>query len=83
MSIAAEQGIDADEFRNAYNSFFVNMRVRRAEEMGQRFGIDGVPAIIVNGKYRVSASLAGGYDEMVEVAKVLAARENKATMASN
>jgi hypothetical protein len=38
--------------------------------------------VIVNGKYRVSASLAGGYEQMVQVADALAAREHKATLAA-
>jgi thiol:disulfide interchange protein DsbA len=67
VAFAAEQGIDADEFRKAYNSFFVNMKVRRAEEMGKRYGVDGVPAVIVNGKYRTSPSQTGSQDAMFQV----------------
>jgi thiol:disulfide interchange protein DsbA len=49
------------------NSFYVNMRVRRAQEMGKRFGVDGVPAVIVNGKYRTSPSQTGSREKMVQV----------------
>jgi len=67
VAFAAEQGIDADEFRKAYNSFFVNMKVRRAEEMGKRYGVDGVPTFIVNGKYRTSPSQTGSQEAMFQV----------------
>jgi len=67
VAFAEEQGIDGDAFRKAYNSFFVDMRVRRSKEMLKRYGVDGVPTVIVNGKYRTSPSQTGSQDKMVEV----------------
>jgi thiol:disulfide interchange protein DsbA len=67
VAFAVEQGIDGEEFRNAYNSFFVNAKVRRAAEMGRRFGVDGVPAAVINGKYRTSPSQTGSKETFVEV----------------
>lgn len=67
VAFAEDQGIDGAEFRKNFNSFFVNMKVRRAQEMGKRFGIDGVPSVIVNGKYRTSPSQTGSRDKMVKV----------------
>jgi protein dithiol oxidoreductase (disulfide-forming) len=64
---AAEQGIDRDKFLEAYDSFFVNMKVRRSVEMGRRYGLEGVPAVIVNGKYRTSATQTGGNAKLIEV----------------
>ncbi len=66
VAFAEEQGIDGEEFRKTFNSFAVDMRVRRAEEMGKRYGVDGVPAVIVNGKYRTSPSQTGSRDTMLE-----------------
>lgn len=54
-----ENGVKDDDFRKAYRSFAVEGKIRRAQEMGQRYGVKGVPTMIVNGKYRVSASLSG------------------------
>jgi len=71
VAFAEEQGIDGDRFRNAYDSFFVNMRVHRAEDMVKRYGVDGVPTIIVNGKYRTSPSQTGGREEMFRVVDYL------------
>lgn len=71
VALAEAQGIDGKEFRDAYNSFFVNMRVRRAQEMGRRLGIDSVPTVIVNGKYHTSPSQAGSRKRMVQVINYL------------
>ncbi len=67
VAFAEEQGIDGEEFRAAYNSFYTNMKVRRATEMGRRYGIDGVPAVVVNGKYRTSPSQTGSREGLVKV----------------
>jgi thiol:disulfide interchange protein DsbA len=77
VEFAGEQGIDGAEFRKAFNSFFVNMRVRRAQEMGRRFGIDGVPSVIVNGKFRTSPSQTGSRQQMIKVIDHLIAAESR------
>ncbi|MGH8571416.1 MAG: thiol:disulfide interchange protein DsbA/DsbL, partial [Gammaproteobacteria bacterium] len=41
-------------------------------------GIDGVPAVVVNGKYLTSASMAGSYDAVLTVVDFLVAREREA-----
>ncbi len=75
---AAAQGLDPDAFKEAYGSFFVDMQVRKATELGQSFGVDGVPAIVVNGKYRTSATQAGGNDQLMAVVAFLIEKESEA-----
>lgn len=75
VKFAGEIGIDPEQFRAAYESFYVETRVRKAEEMGRRYGIDGVPALIINGKYRTSPSQAGGQDQMLQVLNTLVGQE--------
>ncbi len=75
MKFAEEIGIDPKEFRDAYQSFSVETRLRKAQDMSRRYGIDGVPAIVVNGKYRTSPSQTGGTDRFVEVLNELVAQE--------
>lgn len=77
------QGVDGDAFDKTFDSFAVETMLRKSQVMQGRYGVRGTPTVIVNGKYRVSASLAGGYEQMVQVTEVLAAREHKAAMASN
>ena len=71
VGFAAEAGLDADAFRNAYRSPEVQTRVEQARALTQRFGIDGVPALIVNGKYRTSLRLAGDHRTMSDTAAQL------------
>jgi len=76
-------GVEAGAFDATFDSFAVETMVSKSKVMQGRYGVRGTPSVIVAGKYRVSASLAGGYDEMAQVAEALAAREHKAKMASN
>ncbi len=55
----ATQGVDHKEFLDAYNSFSVDSLSRQAAIMTKRYGITGVPSIIVDGRYLVSASHVG------------------------
>lgn len=71
-----EQGVNKEEFTKTYNSFAVETRVGRAKMMVGRYGVDGVPSVIVNGKYRVSARTAGGNAEMLKVIDYLVAKES-------
>ncbi|MBK1681741.1 twin-arginine translocation pathway signal protein [Rhodocyclus tenuis] len=49
----AGQGVDMRKFADAFGSFGVAAKVRRADQMVQTYRIDGVPALTVDGKYRV------------------------------
>jgi thiol:disulfide interchange protein DsbA len=75
VEFAGEIGMDRKEFRAAYNSFAVDAKVRKATELNARYGIDGVPAVIVNGKYRTSPQQAGSQDRFVDVLNTLVAVE--------
>lgn len=50
-----EQGVSAADFRKVYKSFGVQTKVQQAGVRVRSYRITGVPAIIVNGKYRVKA----------------------------
>ena len=67
----ASQGVDRNAFIDAYNSFSVDSLSRQAQIMTKRYGITGVPSIIVDGRYLVSSSLAGGHEEMFKVVNYL------------
>lgn len=71
----AEYGVDAETFRKTFRSFAVQTQVNRAAELTRRYRISGVPAVIVNGRYRVSTSQAGSFDRMLRIVDELAAEE--------
>jgi thiol:disulfide interchange protein DsbA len=60
----------------------VQARLRQAMTLTQRYGIDGVPAIVVNGKYRTSGSLTGSYPNLIKVMESLVDQEHKAMPAA-
>ncbi len=47
------QGVDALKFGDAWKSFNVNSKTKRADQMARNFRIQGVPAIAVDGRYLV------------------------------
>jgi thiol:disulfide interchange protein DsbA len=66
-----EQGFSAQDVLDTYESFAVNTKLKYARTMTANYGIQGVPAIIVDGKYRTSVSLAGDADTLFEVINFL------------
>ena len=63
----AENGVSAEDFKNTFNSFAVYSKVRRAEDLTRRYGISGVPAMVVNGRYRTDGPMANGHAGMLRV----------------
>ena len=74
----AKHGVDAAAFNSAFNSFAVNAKLKRAEELVTRYGVQGTPTIVVNGKFVVAGDRAGGFDQWFAIVDDLAAREHAA-----
>jgi len=55
----------------------VDAKLRQAESTGPRYGISGVPALIVNGKYKVTAQSAKSQANMLTVVNQLIAQESQ------
>lgn len=72
----AAHGVTAADFRNAYNSFLVDSKMRLGQEEGPRYGINGVPAMVVNGKYLVTGSTADSHEKMLAVIDQLIKQES-------
>ena len=49
----AEHGVNQDVFRKAYQSFQTETQLRRGNQLAQRHGVRGVPAVIVGGQYDI------------------------------
>lgn len=73
----AEQGVDREKFIGQYNSFAVDSMVRKAKKQQTIYKVQGVPAVIVNGKYATSGSMSGSYDNLVKILDHLIALESK------
>ena len=74
----AELGIDRAKFEKTYGSFAVNTKMNQGESKVRGYQVDGVPSLVVNGKYRVTAAMAGGQKQMLDVVNYLVAQEQKA-----
>ena len=71
----ATQGVDKDAFLKTYNSFGVKGQVANAKRLGMAYQISGVPAMVVNGKYRFDIGSSGGPEQTLDVADQLIAKE--------
>ncbi|MDO9105678.1 MAG: thiol:disulfide interchange protein DsbA/DsbL [Methylovulum sp.] len=69
-------GVAEAQFHEAFNSFAVDSKMRQAPVMASRYGITGVPAIIINGKYVTNGPLAGTHEKMIEVMNSLIKQES-------
>jgi len=77
QKVFAEHGVSAEDFNRVFRSFAVEAKIRRAKDMTQRYGINGVPSLIVNGKYRTGAKLAGGNANIFRVVDFLVEQESQ------
>lgn len=60
LAWAQANGIDANAFRTAYNSFGVHANLEHAQEITDRYHVQGVPLVVVAGKYSTDVGMAGG-----------------------
>ncbi len=74
----ADHDVDRDEFLDSYNSFGVNARMQQAQSKIRGARVTGTPTMLVNGKYTVSASMAGSLEAMLEVVDYLVEKEHAA-----
>lgn len=82
QTLFAEHGVSQKAFDDAWFSFPVQSKLKRAISLTQRYQIKGVPSLVVNGKYWTSASIASssdptvsGYDSMLKVVDELITHE--------
>ncbi len=57
---AKQNGIDAQQFEQAWMSFSVQSQMKRANTLMQAHRIDSVPQLSVNGRYVTSPAMVGG-----------------------
>lgn len=78
QALFVAQGVSEQDFKNTFNSFAVSVKVNNAKLMTKRYAITGVPAIIVNGKYNTSGTLAGSNENIIKVVDYLVEQERQA-----
>ncbi|HJV69421.1 thiol:disulfide interchange protein DsbA/DsbL [Ideonella sp.] len=76
-AFVASLGVDGAKFAETMKSFSVIGKVRQARQLADAYAIDGVPTLGVQGRWRTSASMAGGVDKTFVVADYLIAQARK------
>ena len=66
-----EHGADVEKFKQTAGSFEVESKLARSRSLVPKFGVDGTPTIIIDGKYRITAASAGGYPQLVSLVDTL------------
>lgn len=65
------QGVSKEEFSGAYNSFGVKSNMTRAEQATRNYQVQGVPYLVVDGKYAVTTT-KGHEAQLAVVDKLIA-----------
>jgi thiol:disulfide interchange protein DsbA len=77
MAFFAEHGVSNEDFQRTFNSFSVRNKTNQAKILTDRYGISGVPAIIVNGKYRTDGTSAETLENALAAVDYLVKEEAK------
>ncbi len=72
-----KQGVDVAKFKEAYNSFSVSNQVRKAAQLQEAYGVEGVPSMGVAGRYYTDGTMAGSMTGVLQAVDYLAAQARK------
>lgn len=61
-------GVSREEFEDTFDSFGINSAITRGDSRQRAYGIRGTPELIVDGKYRITGTMAGSHAGMLQVA---------------
>ena len=77
INFVVKNGVDRVALLKEYNSFAVDGMVRKAKKKQKAYKIEGVPSVVVNGKYLTSGSMSGSYDNLIKIMNHLVAQESQ------
>ena len=75
LAFAKAHGISEADFTGAWNSFTVQTSMQKADELVHRYHVDGVPLLVINGKYVTDVNMAGSQANVMTIVSDLAASE--------
>ena len=75
LAFAKAHGISEADFTGAWNSFTVQTSMQKADELVHRYHVDGVPLLVINGKYVTDVNMAGSQANVMSIVSDLAASE--------
>jgi thiol:disulfide interchange protein DsbA len=74
---AAKQGLDKAKFTEAYNSFSVTTKAKRASQLQDQYKVEGVPALGIAGRYYTDGQMAGSMERALQATDFLIAQTRK------
>ena len=74
----AKYGVSKQQFDATWNSFGVNLRMNQALQTLTRYGIQGVPTFVINGKWMTGAGYQMPPQQAVQCVEYLVQREEAA-----
>ena len=61
---AGKQGLDPKKVEEMYNSFAIVSKVNRAKQLAAAYKVEGVPYVVVDGKFATGSDKIGGHPNM-------------------
>jgi thiol:disulfide interchange protein DsbA len=77
VAFAKANGISEADYTNTFNSFSVKTRLAQADDLTMRYRVEGVPLVVINGKYVSDVGMAGGQANLISLINDLAAAEKR------
>ncbi len=74
FAFMGKNGVDVAKFKEIYNSFSVAGQVRKATQLQEAYGVEGVPSMGVAGKYYTDGTRAGSMSNVLQVVEYLVAQ---------
>ena len=78
IAMLSRHGVDRKQFLDTFESFAVRTKMRRGAQQTQAYGVDGVPAMAVAGKYYTAPSMVGSNPAALRVMDWLIQKERQA-----
>ncbi|MYM65347.1 thioredoxin domain-containing protein [Pseudoduganella sp. FT55W] len=59
LDFLVKNGVDKAKYLEAFNSFGVQTKLKRAQQVAAQYKLDSVPALVIDGHYTTSPAVAG------------------------
>ncbi len=77
QKLFAANGIGAQRFKKTFDSFEVDLLLKKGRKRIRRYENQGTPEMVVNGRYRVTMRSAGNKEKMLQVVDYLVGLEEE------
>jgi protein dithiol oxidoreductase (disulfide-forming) len=79
----ATQGVDRAKFLEAYRSFGVGVKVKRAESLSREVRLPSVPSLVIDGRYLIPIADDGDFSDQLALANALIDRARRERAAAS